>query len=267
MKVIIPMAGKGSRFLSEADQNPDYYKPKPLIKIKGKPMISWAVESLPFVNLKYRPAKTKFKVDPKDLIFICRQDHENDFQISSELRGLFGEEIIIILIDHITRGASETVLMAKDFADPDEAVVVSDSDHFFDGNYFYERILEKDDDVSGVIPVWAPPDNEPKWSYSMVEKDGTISAVGEKDEKLAALGAPANIGAYYFREWQMFTREVEASILENDLTGAEGKKEFYVAPIYHRLIKKGYKIIPAPTPAVWGLGTPKDVRYFESLDL
>lgn len=265
MKVIIPMAGKGSRFLSAIDQNPDYASPKPFIKIKGKPMICWAVESLPFVNLPHRPAKTKFIVQSEDLIFICRKDQDDGFGISTKLRDLFGNEINVILIDHITRGAAETVLLAKKLVPPSEEVIVSDSDHYFDGHYLYMKILDKEDDVSGIIPVWVPPDNEPKWSYSLIEIDGTISAVGEKAKDLAELGALANIGAYYFRHWQLFTEAVEDAIRENDMTGDEGKKEFYVAPTYHRLIKQGLKIIPAPTPKVWGLGTPKDVVFFETV--
>lgn len=267
MKIVVPMAGKGSRFLSAVDQNPEYSRPKPLINIKGKPMICWALESLPFMNTPGRQVETEKKVDAKDLILICRQDHEDDFRISDQLRKLFGEDVKIILLDHITRGAAETVLFAKDLVDPNEEVIVSDSDHYFDGKFLFEQILNKESDISGIIPVWIPPDNEPKWSYSMVEGDGLISAVGEKDKELAARGAPANIGAYYFNKWKLFTDEVEATIKENDLTGDEGKKEFYVAPVYDRLIRRGYKVIPAYTPKVWGLGTPKDVQYFESLDL
>lgn len=267
MKIIIPMAGKGSRFLEAADQNPEYANPKPLITIKGKPMIVWAIESLPFVSFRNREVNTDFQVNSGDLVFICRQDHEDDYSISSKLKELFGDDIKIILIDQITRGAAETVLKAKDFVDPAEEVIVSDSDHHFDGRYLYEAILGKDDDVSGVIPVWTPPDKEPKWSYSLVV-DGVITSVGEKAKDLAELGAPANIGAYYFKKWQDYTDEVEATIEDNDLTGDEGKKEFYVAPVYHRLInRKGLKIIPAFTPKVWGLGTPKDVKFFEQLDL
>ena len=48
------------------------------------------------------------------------------------------------------------------------------------------------------------------------------------------------------------------------MSGDEDKKEFYVAPMYQRLINKGAKIVAAITPRVWGLGTPKDVEYFEN---
>lgn len=250
MKIIIPMAGLGSRFQKAANANPEYRKPKPLILIKGKPMIAWAIQSLPFAK-------------PSELIFICRRDHQQEFQIKEKLKELFGDAITVILIDKITRGAAETVLAAKDFINSDEDIIVSDSDHYFDGTNLYKAIKEREADVEGIIPVFRPPDNEPKWSFSLIGKDDVITAVGEKDRELAAKGAHANIGGYYFSHGNVYVREVKAAIAENDLTGDEGKKEFYVAPIYQRLINKGIKIVAAITPQVWGLGTPKDVEYFE----
>lgn len=252
MKIVIPMAGKGSRFLDVADSNPEYKKPKPLIKIKGEPMVFWAIKSL-----------QSFKPQQQDLIFICRQDHEYDFYISKSLKDLFGSRINVVLIDQITRGAAETVLMAKDFINSEEDIIISDSDHYFDGSFLQYQVNSKNGEVKGIIPVFAPPDSDPKWSFSLVEQDGLITAVGEKDRELAAKGAFANIGGYYFTHGGLFVKEVEQAIKENDLTGDTGKKEFYVAPIYDRLIKKGNKIKAAITPKVWGLGTPKDVEYFE----
>ena len=257
------MAGRGSRFLDVADLNPEYKRPKPLISILGKPMVLWAVESLPFVHLLHRPSKHKIKVFPSQLIFICRADHHKDFKIADSLRKLFGKDIKIILIDKITRGAAETVLKAKGLINTDEDMIVSDSDHFFDGRFLYKKIIQKDKKTAGIIPVWVPPDKEPKWSYALVKGKHNIIAVGEKDKTLAEMGAYANIGGYYFSSGKMFVKEVEEAITENDLTGDEGKKEFYVAPMYQRLIKKGKKIVAALTPKVWGLGTPKDVEYFE----
>lgn len=267
MKIVIPMAGKGSRFLDAADTNPEYKKPKPLINIKGKPMISWAVESLPFVHLPMRPAKTEFKVSPSDLVFICRQDQEDEFKISASLKELFTDQIKIIFIDQITRGAAETVLKAKQYINSGEDLLISDSDHYFDGSFLYNKIINKDLQTEGIIPVFVPPDKDPKWSFSLVEENDVITAVGEKDKELADKGALANIGGYYFTHGNIFVKEVEEAITENDLTGDEGKKEFYVAPIYQRLINKGMKIVAAITPKVWGLGTPKDVEYFENEDV
>lgn len=258
------MAGLGSRFVKVADINSEYKKPKPFILIKGKPMIQWSLESFPFVDIPSKKATTKdFVLTPKDIIFICRQDHQSDFQIGDKLKEIFSSEITVILIEKVTRGAAETVLAAKQYINTDEDIIVNDSDHHFDGSFLYEKIITKDAETQGIIPVFRPPDNDPKWSFSLVEKGDVVTAVGEKDKELAAKGALANIGGYYFSHGNAFVSEVEQAISENDMTGDPGKQEFFVAPLYQRMIKKGMKIKAAVTPTMWGLGTPKDLEYFE----
>ena len=58
MKVVMPIAGRSSRFT-----NVGIKIPKPLIPVLGKPMVQRAVESIPFVPLK-------------DYIFIAQKDHQ-----------------------------------------------------------------------------------------------------------------------------------------------------------------------------------------------
>lgn len=264
MKIIVPMAGRGSRFQAVADQNPEYKKPKPLINVKGKPMIEWAMESLPFLNLPKRPAQTEFKVGTKDIVFISRQDQQEEYGITELLKGVFGPEIKVILIPGVTRGAVETALTAKEFMNTDEDIIISDSDHYFNGENLYKSIKEKEADVQGIIPVFPPPDEEVKWSYTLFDENKTALAVGEKDPELAAKGAYANIGGYYFSHGNVFVKEAGEMIAQNDMYGATGKQEFYVAPLYQRMIKKGMKIKAAILPQVWGLGTPKDLEFFEA---
>ncbi|OGY09712.1 MAG: hypothetical protein A2700_00565 [Candidatus Blackburnbacteria bacterium RIFCSPHIGHO2_01_FULL_44_64] len=252
MIVVIPMAGRGSRFLEAADQNPEYLNPKPLISILGKPMVKWALDSL-----------SSLQVPSSKLIFICRRDHEEEFNISTELKKIFAEDINVLFVDQITRGAAETVLIAKEFINTDEDIIVSDSDHYFDGTPLYEAIKNRNPETAGIIPVFEPPDNEPKWSYTLFDENNVASAVGEKDAALAAQGAYANIGGYYFSKGSVFVAEAEEMIEKGEMYGAEGKKEFYMAPVYDRLIKKGHRVEVAIIPQVWGLGTPKDLEYFE----
>jgi NDP-sugar pyrophosphorylase family protein len=263
MKVIIPIAGRGSRFQVLADSRPEYRKPKPLIIIKGKPMIVWALESLPFVDLPHRPAKTKFIVKPEDLVFISLEEHQKQYKIVDQLKALFTSNIHVILLSEVTRGATETALKAEKYMTADEDIIVSDSDHHFNGKNLYQAILHKEKDVAGIIPVFQPPDAEVKWSYTLFDKNGIASAVGEKDPILAGSGAYANIGGYYFTSGKIFKSEAKEMIKKHDMYGAPGKQEFYVAPLYDRLIKKGRLVKAVIIPKVWGLGTPKDVDYFE----
>jgi len=253
MKVIVPMAGRGSRFAAEADTNPAYQVPKPLIDVKGRPMVVWALDSL---------KKLEFK--PEDLIFVCQQEHDDKYSVAASLKNIFGEHITVVLIPAVTRGAVETVLMVKKYVDPEEEIIISDSDHFFDGTNLVNEITNSRNKVDGIIPVFKVVDKDPKWSYTLTDVDNFALAVGEKDEALAAKGAYANIGAYYFAKSKVFFSVAEEAVRINEMYGAEGKMEFYVAPMYQRMLDKGLKVKVAIISEVWGLGTPKDLENFLS---
>lgn len=256
------MAGRGSRFLAESNQKSQYSPPKPIIQVKNKPMVRWAVESLPFVNLPGRPANTEFVVEPSELYFIVLQEHEDRFDMSQILKKWFSHKIVTIVIPEVTRGATETVLAAGNFIDPNDDLLISDSDHFFDGSTQYEAILNKSSDVAGIIPVFKPSDIEPKWSYTLFDTTMRALQVGEKDLELAKKGAYANIGAYYFSKGKTFVDEAKEVIKNKEMFGPIEKQEFYIAPLYQRLIAKGEHIKATITNDFWGLGTPKDLEYF-----
>lgn len=253
MKIIVPMAGLGTRFLADADRNSEYKKPKPLIQILGRPMIHWAMRSL-----------KDFNISPEKIAFISLQQQQKQYQIVDELKAIFSPKINVILISEVTRGALETTLCAKDFLKGEEDVIISDTDHFFDGASLKKAVDTKDSDTKGIIPVFKPPDDEVKWSYTLYDKKTRVaSAVGEKDADLVAKGAFANIGAYYFSSGNEFIEDAEEMIMSGDMYGAPEKREFYVAPLYQRMVLKGKKVQIAVTKFMWGLGTPKDVEEFE----
>lgn len=245
-----------------ANENPLYKNPKPLIYIKGEPMVMWALKSLPFINLPNRPAKTIFKVDMDDLIFVSLEEHQKNYKIVNKLKKIFSKNINVVIIPEVTRGALESTLAAKEFINTEEELIVSDCDHYFDGENLYRALLEKDATTAGIIPVFRPPDLEPKWSYTLFDRKKVAFAVGEKTKDLAEKGAYANIGGYYFSKGTVFVEEAEKMISENDLHGEPNKQEFYVAPIYQRLINKEMKVKITVIPKVWGLGTPKDAELF-----
>ena len=74
MKIVVPIAGRGSRFLNEQDQNPEYRKPKPIINIAGHEMVKWALESLP--------------IQPEDeIIFLHSHAFGLIYQLITRLKG------------------------------------------------------------------------------------------------------------------------------------------------------------------------------------
>ena len=94
MNILIPMAGKGSRFLDT------HSTPKPLIDINGKPMITYALETLGFDG---------------NYIFVVRNDeHIND--IYQAIKRVIPNPIIVET-KHTTDGASCSALLAKKHID------------------------------------------------------------------------------------------------------------------------------------------------------
>ena len=257
------MAGLGSRFQKAQGKNPEYRKPKPLIDVHGSPMVTWATRSLPFFDFS-EAADEKVRLSPGDVTFVVLVDHERDHGISKSLHEIYGEGVNVLVIPELTRGAAETVYLARKFIDPEGPLIISDSDHFFDGSVLEGLIVSSDSTVAGIIPVFrAPDDGVARWSYSAVDPDtAEVTQVGEKDADLMRKGAWANIGAYYFSKGRYFLDEVRSTIHGTELTDEPGKNEFYVAPIYQRLIENGHRVLAARTPRVWGLGTPSDLEFF-----
>ena len=232
------MAGRGSRFLQESHKNPEYTKPKPMIDIAGYPMIQWAISSFPLIK-EYQ------------LIFLVLKEHIEKYKIDEELRRIFGDIIKIIIVDKVTEGAACTALLARELINNDEPLLIADSDDFIDGSTLFKDI-ENNEMLDGIIPIFYA--NNSKWSFSKVDDKNYVVEIAEKIQ----ISRTANIGAYYFKKGRDFVWAAEEMIEENDRTNGE----FYIAPVYNYLIRRG-KLIKLSRPRfVHGLGTPKDVDKF-----
>ncbi len=238
LNIIIPIAGKGSRFLEEAHRNPEYAKPKPLISIAGHTMLEWALASYPLTG-------------KENLIFIVRKDQVDKFQIDSKLKSLFGPNIKIVVQSVQPQGAAHTVLLARDYINNETPLLVTDSDHFIDGVTHFKAI-ETYEKIDGLIPVFYA--NNAKWSFAKTDEQGYVTETAEKVQ----ISRNANIGAYYFSKGRDFIWAAEEMIDEND----KSNNEFYIAPVYNYLIRRGKLIRLCRPRFVHGLGTPKDVEKF-----
>ena len=108
MNIIVPMAGAGSRF-----EKAGYTFPKPLIEVKGQPMIAKVVENL---NLQGK------------YIFLVQKAHYEKYDLEN-LLNLIAPGCEIVQIDGLTEGAACTVLKARDLIDNDQPLLISNSDH------------------------------------------------------------------------------------------------------------------------------------------
>ena len=109
LNVLIPMAGAGSRFAEQG-----YVFPKPLIEIKGSPMIEVVVKNLN-IDANY--------------IFIVQKEHVEKYNIDKMLK-LIKRGSKIVVTEGLTEGAACTTLLAKEHIDNENPLIISNSDQF-----------------------------------------------------------------------------------------------------------------------------------------
>lgn len=233
------MAGHGSRFAKAGFQDP-----KPLIPIHGKPMIQWVIKNLT-PRCEHR------------FIFIVQREHIDRYGLQSKLQ-IWAPNSIVVPLDNVTDGAARTALMAKDYINNEHPLVIANSDQWIEASFdsFVNELTN--DSIDGlVMTMWA---DDPKWSFVDLDDGGFVSNVVEKD----VISNSATVGVYGFSRGCDFVSAVEEMISDDFRVN----DEFYVAPAYNWLVKRGHKIgtfdVGAEQKGMYGLGIPSDLALFEN---
>lgn len=239
INIVVPMAGRGSRFAVAG-----YRDPKPLIDVFGKTMIEAVIENL-------TPKQ------PFQFIFICQRQHYIDYDLEAVFNRSLGASWKCIQIEGITEGAACTVLKAAELVDSKNALIVANSDQLVDCDIssFVERAQSSN--VDGLIMTF--PAEDEKWSYVSIDASGYAVEVAEKRR----ISPHATVGIYHFASGSAFIRAAN-EMMRKDI---RVNGEFYVAPVYNEMIQRGERIAlwGIEESAMHGIGTPDDlVSYFES---
>ena len=228
--LLLPIAGKAQRFIDAG-----YTMPKALILAKNKHVIDWAMDS---IDTKYC-----------NLIFMVRVDHVYNFSIDKILKQKFGEDITIVKLDKVTRGALETCTLAREHIDNDLPLIVYTPDVHF-GPVFNPDTIGNDSD--GFLLTFTA--NSPDHSYSESDEKCIVTNVVEKE----VISKEANVGLYHFKSGKTFLKYAD-EMIQNQIMY---KNEFYIAPMYNLMIRDGLKITAANTEKMHVLGTPHQFEFF-----
>ena len=233
MNVLIPMAGAGTRFAIAG-----YTFPKPLIEVNGKPMIQVVVENL---NIE------------ANYTFIVQKEHYEKYSLQY-LLNLIAPNCNIVQVDGITEGAACTTLLAKEYIDNDEPLLMANSDQFVEWNSNESLYAFNDKNVDGGIVTFNA--THPKWSYAKVGEDGFVQEVAEKKP----ISNNATVGIYFWKKGSDYVKYAE-QMIEKDV---RTNNEFYVCPVFNEAIEDGkrIKIKDIDKNGMWGLGTPEDLNYY-----
>ncbi len=232
MNLVITMAGAGSRFSAIG-----YDLPKPLISAFGEPMYRHAVRSLPLEQAETLVCLIRQGSHAPML----RRDIEETFRIHHP---------IIVEVDHLTRGQAETVLFAKHHLAFHLPTLVHNADSAFEMRSFAEFPTSAD----GALLLFRG--TGPKWSYAAMDEEGRVSRVAEKEP----ISPHASTGAYYFRSTVQLFELIEAAIRD----GRTVKGEFYLGPLYNRMIADGFLVRGAEVERFISFGTPDNLATAEA---
>lgn len=231
LNVLIPMAGLGSRFAQKG-----YTFPKPLIDVNGKPMIQVVVENLN-IDANY--------------IFVVQKEHMEKYNLT-HLLNLIAPNCKVVEIDGLTEGAACTTLLAKEFIDNDNPLLIANSDQYIEWNSNETLYSFSNNNIDGGMLVFTAV--HPKWSFAKLDSSGFIEKVAEKDP----ISDIASVGVYYWAKGSDYVKYAE-QMIQQDI---RVNNEFYVCPVINQAINDNKKFKVSYVKEMWGIGTPEDLETF-----
>ncbi|WP_459478686.1 glycosyltransferase family 2 protein [Clostridium saccharoperbutylacetonicum] len=236
MKIIITMAGLGSRFKNIGIDTPKYK-----IIANEKTLFEWSMLSL----------KDFFK---EDFIFIIRKEILDLEFLRNTCEKLGISDFKVKVIEEETDGQATTAYLADEFTNDDEECVIYNIDTYVRPNEILRSQIKEEFD--GFIPVIKAEGN--RWSFVKVDDKGKVVDVAEK----VPISNLATIGLYYFKKWKIYKEVYRV----NKQAIAKVNKEVYIAPMYKYMINDemniGIKILDGDSVRI--LGTPEEIERFDS---
>ena len=209
MKVIIPLAGKGTRLLPLTKRTP-----KPLIKVAGRPVMDYVMDKLE-------------GLDVEELIFITGHLKE---QVEAYVRSHYRQPARFIE-QQVQDGTAGAVGLAEPHVDGPVLIIFVDT--LFDA----DLTLINQVDADGII--WAK-EVEDYQRFGVIVTDAAryMQRIVEKpSEPVSRL---ANIGLYYIRDWRTLFEGIAHVKRQPPLRG-----EWFLTDAFQYMVDQGRKILTA----------------------
>ena len=207
MKVIIPLAGKGTRLRPHT-----HITPKPMIKIAGKPVIDYVMEDLAALG----------NVD--EVIYITGHLKE---KVEEYTRAKYSFPSVFVEQKE-QRGTADAVALAKQYVD--QPVMIIFVDTIFDA----DLSVIKRTDADGIMWVKEVDDYQ-RFGVVVTDRDGYMTKIVEKPS--TPISKRANIGLYYVRNWRLLLEGIDWV-----LSQPPNKGEYYLTDAFQYMIDKGARI-------------------------
>lgn len=207
MKVIIPLAGKGTRLRPHT-----HVVPKPMLKVAGRPVMSYVMDDVQRLG------------NVEQVVYIT--GHLKD-KVETYARATY--DIPSVFIEQAVQdGTAGAVALAKPYAD--QPVLIIFVDTIFDA----DLSITKTTDADGIIWTKEVEDYQ-RFGVVVTDADGNMTRIVEKPTE--PISKRANIGLYYIRNWKLLFEGID-----HVLTTAPHKGEWYLTDAFQYMIDHGAKI-------------------------
>lgn len=249
-KVLIPMAGAGQRFTDAG-----YKVHKPAIMTvdrkcgEEKPMVVCATGDLPDVA-----------ASGENVIYVDRTFHKND-GVEDAIRAYY-PEAKFITIDHLTEGQACTCMLAEEYLNPEEPLLIAGCDNGMDINEkLYDSLKNECDCIVFTYrhneSVLANPN---AYGWMITDEQGNITDTSiKKAISDTPMEDPAVVATFWFRKAKIFIEATGKMIAENDRIN----QEFYVDQTVKHVLELGYSAKIFDIDRYVGWGTPADYESYQ----
>lgn len=213
MKIIVPMAGIGSRLRPHT-----LTIPKPLTLIAGKPIVQRLVEDIVKV-VDQKVEEIAFVIGPS----FPKDTEDKLMKIAGDL-GAIGK----IFVQEVPLGIAHAIHSAKESLEGPCVVAFADT--------LFKADFTLDDEKDGTI--WVKQVEEPS-AYGVVKlQDGIITDFVEKPVEF--ISDLAIIGIYYFKTGEVLREEIQY-LLDHDI---KDRGEYQLTSALENMKKRGSKFVP-----------------------
>jgi glucose-1-phosphate thymidylyltransferase len=207
MKVIIPLAGKGTRLRPHT-----HVTPKPMLKVAGKPVMQYVMDDVKTLKnveqVIYITGHLKDKVEE----YACK---------ATSIPSIFIEQ-------KVQDGTAGAVALAR--AHVDQPVLIIFVDTIFDTDL---SIIESSD-ADGIIWTKEVEDYQ-RFGVVVTDEAGYMTKIIEKPS--TPVSKRANIGLYYIKNWKLLYEGIE-----HVLSKAANNGEWYLTDAFQYMIDHGAKL-------------------------
>jgi glucose-1-phosphate thymidylyltransferase len=225
LKVVIPLAGKGTRLRPHT-----LVTPKPLLRVGDKPVMSYIMDDIRDLGVQ-------------EAVFITGHLKEKVEEYVREEYPSFTAHFVEQPVQNGTAGAVE---LARPYVAEDLLIIFVDT--LFDADLSLVRRLPED--VAGVIWVKEVEDYQ-RFGVVVTDENGFMQKIIEKPKD--PISKLANIGLYYIRDWKLLYEGID-HVLKSP-TGPGG--EFFLTDAFQYMIDKGSKILTVPVEGWYDAGKPE----------